>query len=280
MADERTIRLVGRIILNFDIEATTGLHIGGATESIDIGGVDKTVIRDPLTKRPYIPGSSLRGKVRSLIEKYTGKQQNKLINQGYIHSCEDAEQYQTCEVCRPFGVPGDRNFGTPARLVVRDLHLSDASADRLHDANTDLPFTEVKVEVAIDRVTSQANPRQLERVPAGSDFSGGELVYSFYEGVFSDEKKNAYTLDPGQDLEMFDTVLMGMQLLEDDYLGGAGARGSGKVAFKDLRLGIKNGALYPSAAESLHETPYESLAALRDAWPTLKAEIGRRLAGL
>src|SRR3990172_1368952 len=100
-----SIILKGRLFLNFDILTLTGLHIGGAFESVEIGGVDKTVIRDPLTNRPYIPGSSLRGKVRSLVEKYTGKKQNQRINQGYIHSCqdEDWQAYPTCQVCQVFG---------------------------------------------------------------------------------------------------------------------------------------------------------------------------------
>ena len=73
------IQLKGRVILTFDIATITGLHIGGSDTGIEIGGVDKTVIRDALTNRPYIPGSSLRGKMRSLLEKYEGKEQNKQI---------------------------------------------------------------------------------------------------------------------------------------------------------------------------------------------------------
>ncbi len=278
-----TITLKGRLFLNFDVETLTGLHIGGATEDITIGGVDKTVIRDPLTNRPYIPGSSLRGKVRSLVEKYTGKKQNQRINQGYIHSCDDPAEYPTCQVCQVFGVPGEREFGTPARLVVRDLRLSDQSAKDLDKANTDLPFTEVKVEVAIDRVTSQANPRQLERVPAGALFTYGEMVYSLYAGRFkfkADGKEREADLDTVRDLDHFDTVLMGLQLLEDDYLGGSGARGSGRVKLTHLRLGFKysqmNGKAYPTDSEELGI--YGSLADLRKHWDqTVKAELKKRL---
>ena len=83
----KQIRLEGRVFITFDVEAVTGLHIGGSDTGIEIGGVDKTVIRDPITNRPYIPGSSLKGKVRSLLEKYKGLKQNQPIGQGYIHSC-------------------------------------------------------------------------------------------------------------------------------------------------------------------------------------------------
>lgn len=276
------IRLMGRLFLHFDIEALTGLHIGGAFEGVEIGGVDKTVIRDPLTNRPYIPGSSLRGKVRSLVEKYTGKKQNQRINQGYIHSCDDPKEYSTCEVCRVFGVPGEREFGTPARLVVRDTHMDDESARKLDESgNTDLPYTEVKVEVAIDRVTSQANPRQIERVPAGVTFAGGQMVYSLYQGEFKSGKDQNGKLDPQQDVDHFDTVLMGLQLLEDDYLGGHGARGSGRVRLKNMKLGFKagsaNGQPYPADVKWLKEAA--TLAELRKAWQEqIKADLKKRVA--
>lgn len=277
------IRLAGRLFLHFDIEALTGLHIGGAFEGVEIGGVDKTVIRDPLTNRPYLPGSSLRGKVRSLVEKYTGRKQNQRINQGYIHSCDDPAEYPTCEVCQVFGVPGEREFGTPARLVVRDMYMDDDSARKLDESgNTDLPYTEVKVEVAIDRVTSQANPRQIERVPAGVTFAGGQMVYSLYQGQFEFEfnkQKQTGQLDPQRDLDHFDTVLMGLQLLEDDYLGGHGARGAGRVRLKNMKLGFKagsaNGQPYPADVEWLEEAA--TLADLRKAWEQNKANLKKRL---
>jgi CRISPR-associated protein Csm3 len=281
-----SIQLKGRLFLTFDILAVTGLHIGGATEDISIGGVDKTVIRDPLTNRPYIPGSSLRGKMRSLIEKYKGKEQNQRINQGFIHSCQNNEweKYRTCEVCQVFGVPGEREFGTPARLIVRDVHMDKDSADQLEKLQTDLPFSEVKVEVAIDRVTSQANPRQIERVPAGTLFGGAEMVYSLYAGQFKfgkEGEERAALIDPQSDLKFFDTTLEGLQLLEDDYLGGAGARGSGKVRFVNLRLGFKgNGGVYAENSTTVGQESYDSVAALRGEWnKILKGNVLQQLGG-
>lgn len=287
MADKTkgTIMLKGRLFLQFKVKALTGLHIGGAFEGVEIGGVDKTVIRNPLDNRPYIPGSSLRGKIRSLTEKYLGKKQNQRINQGYIHSCQDEDwkDYPTCEVCQVFGLPGEREFGTPARLVLRDLHLSEESAKDLDKANTDLPYSEVKVEVAIDRVTSQANPRQLERVPANTVFDGGEMVFSIYDGEFTfeiDKKREQGRMDPLRDLNHFDTVLMGLSLLEDDYLGGAGARGSGRIQFTGLRLGFKPGKTeqesYPAEPEWLGDG-YDSLAKLREEWKRIKPNLEARV---
>src|SRR5688572_5351183 len=139
------IQLKGRVILTFDIATVTGLHIGGSDTGIEIGGVDKTVIRDALTNRPYIPGSSLRGKMRSLLEKYEGKEQNKTIGRDTrIHSCTDLDEYGKCNICQVFGVPAENNFSTPTRLIVRDSHLSEESAQKLNDSGrTTLPYTEV-----------------------------------------------------------------------------------------------------------------------------------------
>ena len=140
----QTIQLTGRIFLTFDIETKSGLHIGGSDEGIGIGGVDKTVIRDPLSNQPYIPGSSLRGKIRSLTEKYNGLRQNKKIGKIFIHTCTETDDYKECDVCQIYGVPGEMGFSSPTRLIVRDVQMSDKSAEDLRKLRTDLPFTEVK----------------------------------------------------------------------------------------------------------------------------------------
>ncbi len=211
--------LYGRVFIECEIEALTGLHIGGAESSLSIGGVDNVVIRDPLSGRPYVPGSSLKGKMRSQMEKYHSRPQNRRIGQVTIHTCDDAADYADCAVCHIYGVPGEVGFSTSTRLVVRDVQLTDASAEALNAAKTDLPYSEVKWEAAIDRVTSAATPRQMERVPAGAVFGPAEMVYSIYDAA---------------DVKRFADVIDGMQLLEDDYLGGSGSRGSGKVTFRNI----------------------------------------------
>jgi len=82
------INLFGRVFIESEIEALTGMHIGGSGAGLEIGGLDKEVIRNPLTKRPYIPGSSLRGKMRSQTEKVKGLPQNNRIGQVTIHTCK------------------------------------------------------------------------------------------------------------------------------------------------------------------------------------------------
>jgi CRISPR-associated protein Csm3 len=236
------VTLYGRVFITGDIKAVTGLHIGGAAGALAVGGVDAPVIRDPLTNRPCVPGSSLRGKMRSLTEKKTGRIQNFRIGKGvHVHVCETAKDdkgkelppeqqpYSQCPVCTVFGVPGERYTNAPTRLVVRDVFMSDTSAEKLQAAQTDLPFSEVKWEATIDRVTSAAVPRQIERVPAGTEFENFEMVYSIYHE---------------DDIARLMTVIEAMQLLEDDYLGGLGSRGGGKIAFQNLAISARSSEDY------------------------------------
>lgn len=249
----RQANLYGRVFIECEIETKTGLHIGGAESSLSIGGVDNVIIRDPLSDRPYIPGSSLKGKMRSQMEKFHGLAQNQRIGRDvYIHTCKSAEEYAGCIVCHVYGLPGEANFSTSTRLVVRDVQLSDDSVKKLNAAKTDLPFSEVKWEAAIDRVTSAATPRQMERVPAGAVFGPAEMVYSIYEPA---------------DLDRFANVVEGMQLLEDDYLGGSGSRGSGKVVFRNVKLTAKSRDSYRQGQD--YERTFDSLDDLAAALPTV-----------
>lgn len=250
------IKLYGRVFISGTIRAVTGLHIGGSEGAISIGGVDNTIIRDPLTQQPYIPGSSLKGKMRSLMEKNDGRPQNRKIGRDVtIHNCETAEEYATCDVCQVYGVPGETGFSQPTRLVVRDVPLTAASALELEKAKTDLPFTEVKWEVAIDRVTSAAVPRQMERVPAGAEFGDFELVFSLY--------------DP-DDVARFERVVDGMSLLEDDYLGGSGSRGSGKISFEKMTVTLKSSEAYLEPKVVAQDV---NIAQLSKALPDIKKQI-------
>ena len=233
------VHLYGRVFFQGDIRVVTGLHIGGAAGALEIGGVDSPIIRDPLTNKPYIPGSSLRGKMRSLLDKRYGRELNVNLNptkgkEVRIHVCDDADSYNDCPVCPIFGVTGDKGAPAPTRLIVRDVFLGDDSAKALEEAQTDLPFSEVKWEATIDRITSAAVPRQIERVPAGAVFEDFEMVYSVYDAA---------------DVDRLTTVVEAMQLLEDDYLGGLGSRGGGKIRFQNLTIYARNRANYGRPVE-------------------------------
>jgi len=236
MTNNRKVKLYGRVFITGDIRAVTGLHIGMGKQALAIGGVDAPVIRDPLTNLPYIPGSSLRGKMRSLMEKKEGVDQNFPIKKPdvYIHVCDTAtdeddnslpdknQPYNTCPICPIFGVPGNKYANAPTRLIVRDVSMDPESKRRLEEeAKTDLPYTEVKWEASIDRVTSAAVPRQMERVPADTVFNDFEFVFNIFEV---------------KDRNRLRSVLEAMLLVEDDYLGGLGSRGSGKIKFENLKI--------------------------------------------
>jgi CRISPR-associated protein Csm3 len=248
--DAKIVHLKGRIFLSFEIHARTGLHIGGSPGSLAIGNVDNPVIRNPLSNEPYIPGSSLRGKMRSQQEKYMGKPQNTSIGRDVkIHTCKAEPDYRACELCRTFGVPGERDFAETSRLIVRDAFLTEESRTAFERMRTDLPFTEVKWEAAIDRITSAATPRQQERVPAGAAFDGA-LTFSIY--------------DERRDMPLFGRVLEALTLVEEDYLGGQGARGSGQVAFRQLTLRLRTNSDYLNELQLDLDAP--RLDALRAKW--------------
>lgn len=224
--------ITGRIVLE------TGLHIGGATEGFEIGGVDNPVIRDPLTEWPYIPGSSLKGKLRHLLEwslganDYTEKPHHftegrKSTGEPTFQPCSCAK----CEACRLFGVTpqtGVQSAGGeekwhimgPTRLTVRDAFPTSETIDLWQKYLGEKIYTELKTENAIDRVTSEANPRTMERVPAGSEFDF-EMVFD----VFNDDCK-----------KLLVSLFSAMHLLENSALGGSGTRGHGKVKFADLKI--------------------------------------------
>jgi CRISPR-associated protein Csm3 len=263
------MQLHGRVFISSNIVVKTGLHIGGSGGAFAIGGVDNPVIIDQLTRQPYIPGSSLRGKMRSLTEKYLGRVKGQRISQCEIHSCHDRRrhedenkaEYMACPICNIYGITAE-GYNLPTRLLVRDTPLLPESADRLRAAKTSLPYTEVKTEVAIDRVTSQANPRDSERVPAGAVFGPMEMVYSIYQ------------LE--DDVNWLSILFDGLELLQDDYLGGGGSRGNGKVVFAGLTLTLKRAKpeLYRQPIELGH---YATLAELSQNSATVLETIWTRL---
>lgn len=227
----------GNIIISGKIKCETGLHIGGIKEKLDIGGVDAPVIRDARTNLPYIPGSSLKGKMRSLLE----WDLNKVDQAGKVHQCSTKEKAINCEICRVFGHSGGSEIDIgPTRLIVRDSNPTIDTIEIWGKLDTGLPYTEPKTENVIDRLTSQANPRTLERVPKGSVF-GFEMVYSIYD--LNDGGK--------KDLEFFKTVATGLRLVEDSFLGGSGTRGYGKVKFENISYKLRSKENYQNGEDGI-----------------------------
>lgn len=200
--------MLSKIKISGTIELESGLHIGGSDAFAAIGAIDSPVIKDPLTNLPIIPGSSLKGKMRSLLAK--------AYNETIAQTPNDDNE----RITRLFGASdgggekGDQPV--PARLLFRDSFLS--NAQDLLDKGAE-GYTENKFENTIARTTAVANPRQIERAIRGSEF-GFELIYDLTDEQEIDE-----------DMQ---TLLDGIKLLELDYLGGSGSRGYGKIKFHDL----------------------------------------------
>jgi CRISPR-associated protein Csm3 len=220
-------QLIKKILIEGELEAVTGLLIGGSNNSMGIGGPDKVVIRNPVNNEPYVPGSSLKGKMRSLLEISYGFIKD--VNMGKVkHGPEDDPTKITTLL---FGTARSDEHQRPSRILVRDGELLNAS----ELANTDLPFTESKTEVVIDRITSMAMPRTFERVPAGARFKLNLVL-----NIFDEDKKEK---------ELLEHVFKGLQLVQDDYLGGSGSRGSGQVKFRVAKVMERPAAFYQGSGE-------------------------------
>ncbi len=208
------------ITIKGQIKLLSGLHIGGSKEDIEIGGIDTPVIKHPITKDPYIPGSSLKGKMRSLMEWY----EDRVEKDGKPHTCGDS----SCPICRIFGTTEKAWQYGPTRLVVRDSYLNDEWKTITISKN--LLLTEEKVENSINRLEGKAiSPRTLERVPAGAIFDF-EMSYKIME-INGDENTDEKNLKK---------VFIAMKLVELDTLGGSGSRGYGKIKFTNLKKVINN----------------------------------------
>ncbi|MGB9626625.1 MAG: type III-A CRISPR-associated RAMP protein Csm3 [Phycisphaerae bacterium] len=199
-------------IITGQIEVVTGLRIGASQDTMEISGLDNPILRNPASGDPYIPGSSLKGKMRSLMEWYLGK----LSADGKPYSTKDPN----CPITRVFGGPATQDFQIgPTRLLVRDALLSEESRRTFESGK---PITEVKHENSINRLTAMANPRPMERVVPRVKFDL-EIVYRVLD-----------TGDGGAaDEENFTKiVLTALALVQADCLGSAGSRGCGKVRFQ------------------------------------------------
>ncbi|MBD3375869.1 type III-A CRISPR-associated RAMP protein Csm3 [candidate division KSB1 bacterium] len=239
--------ILGNIVIQGTIEAETGLHIGASADTVEIGGIDSPVIKHPKTGAPYIPGSSLKGKMRSFMEKITaandknfrfnrnsGSGGNKILqhvcddlNESYLDSNSESSGAIKCPVCRVYGSTGGktkerRGDNLPARIVVRDCSL----VDKEKVMQDNLYLFEAKMENAIDRITAAASPRTFERVPAGAFFKF-EIVYK----VIADFANDKLDKDEERVKKDIKNIFQVLSLIEKDGLGGSVSRGYGKVVF-------------------------------------------------
>ena len=194
--------MYAKIQITGKLEVVTGMHIGGGSAFAAIGAVDSSVIKDTQSKLPMIPGSSLKGKMRTLLAKS--------YNDRIVEPDNDAP-----EIIRVFG-SAKKGQTHPSRIIVADMIMSNREELHKKEINS---MTEVKFENTISRQTAVANPRQIERVIRGAQFD----LDIIYEVEATDEILSDMRL-----------VAEGMKLLQYDYLGGHGSRGYGKVKFNDV----------------------------------------------
>jgi CRISPR-associated protein Csm3 len=267
------LKLIGKLILEGEMHCETGLHVGAGKGSLEIGGADNPVVKDA-HGRPYVPGSTLRGRIRALLEQATGmavpaelvfisKRKGQEVR---IHQSDRPDD----DICVLFGrSPGrmekvgsgdiESSAATPSRLSVFDAPLIVESITAQMRETLDDELTEVKSENAIDRITSQANPRTLERVPAGARF----------------KIRMVLDLLCPEDATLPPLVVQGLRLLEDDALGGGGSRGSGRVSFDNLKLTWRGRDYYASGAAERELASGANLATLQ----TAVQELGDTLVG-
>jgi len=194
----------------------TGLHIGTSGAFSAIGAVDSPVVRDPLARQPMIPGSSLKGKMRTLLARQ------------YNEEWKSTPENDNEMILRLFG---------KGRLLFSDMLLINEKQLKEKGADT---TTEVKFENTINRITSEATPRQIERVIRGAVF-GLSIVYEV-AGQDTSEIEEDFTI-----------IRDGFVLLGYDYLGGSGSRGYGKVAFSMLKAKVVVGTLEVGIEETINE---------------------------
>ncbi len=285
--EAKNIRFESKYVVTFDIECLTGLHIGGLDTGGRIGELDNPVIKDAMTGLPMIAGSSLKGRIRerlewnhidshhnnTAIERQLRLDDKDQLNIGKIGQCNCGN----CDICHYFGHSKHdeddptKIFLGPTRILVRDVFPKEGQIDKWVEKLGTQTYTEVKAENTISRLTAIANPRQMERVPAGSIFSG-EIVIDIYKIDYSEKEVQREQDDIKKALML---LFKGMMLIEDSFLGGGGSRGSGVVQFKSFQIKKYPNSYYsnpeekemfydfkdkPNAKEMFKSKAYETVA--------------------
>ncbi len=209
------IEITGKIILK------SGMHIGSSEAFAAIGAIDSPVARDPVSGLPYLPGSSLKGKMRSLLAK--------AYNENLKIQTRDEDDER---IKRLFGCSKNAD-GNPqsSRLIFSDAILN--NMEELKRKGLSVP-TEAKEENTINPLTAIANPRMIERVVKGAEFPLS-LIYN--------------AIDPDTVEEDLSLLADGLRLLQYDYIGGHGSRGYGRIAIRDLDIACVIGEIDEAVLE-------------------------------
>ena len=206
------------------LHCDSGLHIGNPSDEFDMGASDNPVVKDPLTNFPYIPGSSIKGKLRFLTELNDDSSRDSVKENDGMPS-----NNLECIASQIFGIPLDENVSDyPTRIIVRDSYPTEETISLWENSDGIYNGVELKYENTIDRISANAILRNIERIPRGSEFNI-EIIFSIYEG--DNENNLLYFLES-------------LKYLEDTYLGGSGSRGYGKIRFKNFEITKKDKEYY------------------------------------
>jgi CRISPR-associated protein Csm3 len=288
------LSLKGTVVIKYRLRLKTGLHIGGAKDAFEIGGIDNPVIKlsaelnlgDRIIPKgaPYIPGSSLKGKIRSLLEwsirEPKGLKGEVKTSVEYMYEKANGDRQKagkpcdcgTCSICKIFGVSNVKTLEIiaeedinklpgPPRVEFSEAYPTEESINTLKQQLGEGLYTELKMENVLNRITSESmNLRTNERVPAGVEFEG-EITFDIYSE---------------EDLELLSKLLQGLLQLENTYLGGSGSRGYGRIKFTELKV-IARGQKYWEKGEEIVVEQNKSLIDLRKDFDQLKERIFKAL---
>jgi CRISPR-associated protein Csm3 len=288
------LSLKGTVVIKYRLRLKTGLHIGGAKDAFEIGGIDNPVIKlsaelnlgDRTIPKgaPYIPGSSLKGKIRSLLEwsirEPKGLKGEVKTSVEYMYEKANGDRQEagkpcdcgTCSICKIFGVSNVKTLEIvaeedinklpgPPRVEFSEAYPTEESINKLKQQLGEGLYTELKMENVLNRITSESmNLRTNERVPAGVEFEG-EITFDIYSE---------------EDLELLSKLLQGLLQLENTYLGGSGSRGYGRIKFTELKV-IARGQDYWEKGQEKELGTYNSVIDLRKDFDQLKKEISEAL---
>ncbi|WP_414529935.1 type III-A CRISPR-associated RAMP protein Csm3 [Nodularia chucula] len=281
--------LVGKLTLTCQLTAKTGLHIGGGGENLDIGGLDKPVIRDPLTKYPYLPGSSIKGKLRATLERLLKKPLNRTGGSGtWRYESDDLvdgfseveagqfinyEGAKTCQISRLFGSTGGSGFWLPIDIATKEGLFSDKNPTRTINGQNCVKINRGRNApsrlIIRDCHLSPDSAEKLKKVDTGLYMTEWKFENGIdrvtaaanprqLERVPAESKFNfelVYTVENSeQAVEDLQNIAIALAFLEDDALGGHGSRGYGKVKFENFLFNYRSLEQYRQIANATQES--------------------------
>lgn len=216
MADSEPLVWRENVCFSGKIRLLTGLHIGAGGETLKIGGVDSPVITTPVKSEkgpvkdlPYIPGSSLKGKLRKMAMLISKPEEVDMI---FGH-----------------GIGSGKPSTGPTRIIIRDAFPTKEWREKIVNSDFYDGGLELKGENWIQS-SGIAKPRFIQRVIPGVEFDV-DIILSLYD----DDNESRFVK----------ILKSSIEALEDSYLGGSGTRGYGRVEFDmDFDNPVRKGPQY------------------------------------